>query len=518
MPKITLTFFSKILFVVVLVLSILLTIIKFDSQPQGMDEIGHYYIMRLNYDNLQFPTTGAYLQAQNYIKEINAARVPGGYFFWEYMIHFAIGGEDLYFARFSYSITMFLAALIFLFWVFKRFGVITLSIVATLILVNSDFLRSNYMFYNPHPVLMFSFLFLPLLAEYMVQKKPFVPAMLLFPVLALMWHSHFAVFFSAIITLIVYLIIKWNEKTKYNIKPFAIGIFISFLTYLPYLITEIQNGFINTSLLLGRKDEIAELAISFQPTQLHTILLFPTNEPNRAYNGIGTFLSHWILNDNHIMKFLFIFYIISIIFMALALFISFKHFFKKSIQFENKENASMLKELLFFMLIYFITTFVMFNIFGIGSGRSHYFYSAYTLSFVPIIYLIQYLQAKKNKLLKYIFIFVFINAFILFIVSYLPTINYKPYDNWYVMGETFKVILEDSKGQEFSFDSTKFRNEVGKGYLGIENWKSNPNAELEYVFRNSYENEDRFTNMTLIFSNEYHKIFKHHRTNINIID
>ena len=63
-------------------------------------------------------------------------------------------------------------------------------------------------------------------------------------ILAIMAQGHFFTFFSLIPTVIVYLIIKYKRTLKYIIF-WAIGVFISFLEYLPYLISEIQNNFSN---------------------------------------------------------------------------------------------------------------------------------------------------------------------------------------------------------------------------------------------------------------------------------
>ncbi len=110
--------FSLLILSVSIILSILLTIYLFNKETLGLDGIGHYQMMRADYDNKTLPTLGAYLQTSP-VGSSNVARVPGGYFILEYMIHFFIGGGTLPGAMISYTIAMMIAAGLFLFWVFN---------------------------------------------------------------------------------------------------------------------------------------------------------------------------------------------------------------------------------------------------------------------------------------------------------------------------------------------------------------------------------------------------------------
>ena len=74
--------------------------------------------------------------------------------------------------------------------------------------------------------------------------------MMFFPCLALMGQAHFAVYYGIVPTVIAYLILRYKITLK-NIKYILIGIFLSLLTYLPYLIAEIKNGFLNTNKMLN---------------------------------------------------------------------------------------------------------------------------------------------------------------------------------------------------------------------------------------------------------------------------
>lgn len=80
--------------------------------------------------------------------------------------------------------------------------------------VNVYFLQAGNNVYNPNNPLILSFIFIPVLYEYLYNDKKFIYAVLLFPILALAAQCHFSNFFSIIPSLIVFLIIRWNKETK----------------------------------------------------------------------------------------------------------------------------------------------------------------------------------------------------------------------------------------------------------------------------------------------------------------
>ena len=144
------------------------------------DMIEHYYHMRKYYDNKEIPVTGAYLAGGVYIAdEYNSnsevfdesiPNIPGGYFYIEYMIYYFLGGENLYKARILYFVAMALFCFIFLFWIYKTFGIKILSIIASLIFVNITFLTIGNRFYNPHTAFILSFISIPIIMQYTVNK------------------------------------------------------------------------------------------------------------------------------------------------------------------------------------------------------------------------------------------------------------------------------------------------------------------------------------------------------------
>ena len=376
--------------------------------PPRLDEQYQFYQTEKYFNEKKFPIEGVFLNSpETYDSEENA-RIPGGYFYISYIVKYILGSRTYEGARFINLIISILVSIIFFIWVYKRFGLTTFSIIIILMSVNLYFLKAGNDIYNPHPPLIFSFIFLPMLYEYLYNDKKFIYAVFLFPILALSAQCHFSNFFSLIPSLIVFLILRWKKDTKKNIVPLAIGVFISFLTYLPYLIYQFQHKFIGLSQILNRKSEIDSVNV-IQPPQIYSIFLFTTNESGNKYvNGIQDIINSYFGN-NPLYVFTFVFYILSFVFALLAFIYTYKHFFTKKMITDDYIKTNTLKDLLYFYIIYVATSIVFYMLANIGSGRPHYFYSSFTLGFVPIIYFIENLKYVKPKHIDYIYLYALLN-------------------------------------------------------------------------------------------------------------
>lgn len=412
-----------ILITVSIIIGIFLRLYIFNKtiviEPKDMDGKYQFYQLNQYINQKKFPTEGVFLNSpETYDSEINA-RIPGGYFYISYIAKYFIGGKTFEGARFVNLITTVLLGAVFLFWIYKRFGFITFAIMTALMSVNVYFLGAGNSTWNPNITLAFSFLFLPILYEYIYNEnknKKIICGILLFPILALIAQCHFSNFFSMIPTLIIFLIIRWKKDTNKNLLPLTAGVFISFLTYLPYLIYQFQNNFEGILKILKRKSEVDAMTI-IQPPQIYSILLFITNERGNKYvGGLKDILNHYLGNNSLIIHiYIFAFYVLSI---ALAIFIliySYKHFFTKKMITENERETNALKDLMLFYLVYIIASIVFYMLANIGAGRPHYFYSSFTLSFVPVIYFIENIKSAKPKYLNYIFIYAFLNIIAIFL-------------------------------------------------------------------------------------------------------
>ena len=388
------------------------------GNPPRLDEQYQFYQLKKHIAEKRFPIEGVFLNSPDSYDSEDGARVPGGYFYLSYMFKYFIGGGTYEGARLVNLITSILISIIFFIWLYKRFNITTFFIILALISVNVYFLQAGNNIYNPHNPLILSFVFLPVLYEYLYNNKKFIYAVLLFPILALSAQCHFSNFFSIIPSLIVFLIIRWKKDTKKNIIPLSIGVFISFLTYLPYLVYQFQNNFESLSKILSRKSELNANYI-IQPPQIYSILLFTTNESGNKYtNGIKDIINSYFGN-NPLYIFTFIFYILSILIALFILIYAYKHFFTKKMITDNDKKTNVLKDLLFFYIVYILSTIVFYMLGGIaGGGRPHYFYSSFTLGFIPFIYFIENIAYIKPKYINYFCLYAILNIIAIVIYNY----------------------------------------------------------------------------------------------------
>lgn len=182
--------------------------------PRGLDGEYQFYQLEKHIAEKKFPIEGVFLNSPDTYDSEDNARVPGGYFYLSYMLKYFLGGSSYEGARLINLITSILISIIFFIWIYKRFSITTFFIILALMSVNVYFLQAGNFIYNPHNPLILSFIFIPVLYEYLYNDKKFIYAVLLFPILALSAQCHFSNFFSIIPSLIVFLIIRWKKDTK----------------------------------------------------------------------------------------------------------------------------------------------------------------------------------------------------------------------------------------------------------------------------------------------------------------
>nr|WP_300711228.1 hypothetical protein [uncultured Brachyspira sp.] len=478
------------------------------------DMIEHYYHMKKYYDNKIFPVTGALLQGGEYIgnpydssSEVysETAKVPGGYFYLEYMFFYFISDENLDSARILYGIAMTLFSCIFLIWIYKKFGLKISAVMTSLIFVNVTFFTVTNRFYNPHTAFVLSFISIPIILEYITSKKlNFLYAVLIFPIIALEAMGHMSAFFNLVPTLIIYLIIRWKNTKKY-IVPLGLGVFISFLLYLPYLIYEINNGFPNFMNLIALRNKVKPI---IQPPQIWSILFFPTNEPNANYgNTISQIFEHWFKGDITLV-FSFIFYLVSIILGISAFIILLKDFFQKKLE---NENDKIFKETALIYFLYIIVTTALFMILNLGAARARYFINIYPLTFIPIIYLIKKIENKK--IFNIFLIFILLNPLAVYI-EVKDMYKNSDKEGWNFMTYHIKAIKEDADGNTFDI-STNHYYPILLLKIDDNNFTADTNSNIKYHIISAYDTNFNSSNMHLIYSNTAYISYKEYKNNIN---
>ena len=464
--------FGIILICVSAILSIFISCYALDKRYVGMDQVQHFYDMTKWYNSGKIPTTGARFIASKIINdEFTTPRVPGGIYYIFYTIFYRLSGENLIAARTINFIFSFLILLTFLIWFYRKFGIFISSIITALILCNPYVILGVTDFWNPNITLIFSFLFFIFLFEYINndnKKIKQISAILIFPILAVMAQGHFVVFFSMVPTIIVYLIIRFKTTKQYFLY-WAIGVFISFLLYLPYLISEIQSGFINIKLAMDIRTNLNKIPFP----QIYALLLFPTNEMSSM---VGTRFSsiYYLWTEKGI-------YFYGLVFLILSILISVLLFFKSIIiVIVNRNNiicdklTKTLIEMFYIFLIFIPITILSFIIFKSKPGTFHYLYSAFSISFITYILFLKFYENdfnNKKKLL--IFIFFIFNIFA-------------------VSGEMYRYfnLFQEPRNEKNLYKVASFiKNDAKDKKIGIyDNFSGIVNKQFEDIFKIYFKN------------------------------
>ena len=496
-------FYCKNKFQIVLIISILISVISaifihfyaFDRTAIYIDPIYHYYDVKQYYENKTLPVVGNRLMNSIDVKDNETyARIPGGFYYTLYLFCYAIGGS-LTGARIIYIIICSLILLLFLYWIYKRFSLLIASIMAVLILVNGYVIFSTNDFWNPNIPLIFSFILFIIFCEYVSNenyKYAFLSATLIFPIEAIMAQGHIAVFFSVIPTTIIYLIFRYRRTLKY-IKAHLLGVFISFLFYLPYLISEIKNGFFNTKLMLDMQSSSKFVGLP----QVYSILIFPTNEISVLYGTNSTPTKYFWFNEN--------IFFIGMIFLAITCILSLASFIYSIIFLIKKSKSKntlmknvdiknidiMQKEAFIFYLLFIPATCLAFFVFNSKPGTFRYLYGIFAFSFITIIIFFNNFLKNKNKFLIIALIFLTLNSInmgFLHLKRYYDLFE-APYTE-----KEFKKILtaisKDANGRKFKivpYEELYFDN-MRLTYFPDLIWNRDDNSKLTYFIY--YEVED----------------------------
>lgn len=469
------------IFIIAIILSLFLNIYTLPKRHIHNDQVIATYDMLKHYESGKLPTTGPRFIGTTAIAGYeNTARLPGGAFYIIMTLFYKISGENLDIARTINMIFSLFIIFLFVFWIYKKFGFFMSVIAYIFIFFNGYTLKATTDFWNPSLVLILSFILYILLYEYIAgdnDKNKKLSAIFLFPILAVMGQSHFATFFSMTPTLIVYLIIRFKNTKKYLLY-WALGIFISFLLYLPYLITEIQNNFNNTIMILNTRDSLNK----FPFPQIYAVLLYPTNEMSTYFGSrLNSILHFWLSEPPYIYGLIFLF--VSVIFSLFCFIKAIILLIKKNYIDEKEKNLS---EMFFILLLSIPVTILSFIIFKSKSGTFWYLYSLFALSFTPI-FLFFYKIQNKIRLSSYIYIIILLNIFAMS-GELFRYVNMFEYSRGYkVLNEIAKVIKEDAKDNSiwitYLYEPKDTYSDIIEIYFPQYEIKISQNPDIRYIIK-----------------------------------
>ncbi|NMB57484.1 hypothetical protein GYA19_06155 [Candidatus Beckwithbacteria bacterium] len=221
--------------------------------------------------------------------------------------------------------------------------------------------------WNPNMIPFLSTLTLFCLLEYILKNKKIALIIgLIATTIAI--HLHYQ---AVVLIPFVFIVFCWSIiKRKTDFKYWLIGIFLSFLTFVPYFYTELNNNFTNTK------------NIYFFFAQEHSKYFDRVSKVNYVFNFFPEFIEKILIgknvNYNFFGKIIFYLGMIVLSFTALV----------------KKDKTSR------WILIYFTSIFVMLRIY---KGDKVEFYLS-TLFILPVILISYIFYLKKYQVLTYIFI------------------------------------------------------------------------------------------------------------------
>lgn len=503
------------LVVFTVIFSLILRIYLFPKEGQSYyrDFSSHFYDMKIHYESNTIPHLGARFEMGS-LHDNSQPRVPGGFFYLHFLLCYKLANGNFFIARIYNLISMLIPAIIFLYWVLKRFSLTVFAIISSMVLMNIYFFNTNMIFYNPYITLSFSFIFLTMFGEYVSSERAFLPSVFMFPILALMGQAHFAVYYGIVPTLIVYLVIRY-KKTLKNLLGLIIGVFLAFLTYLPYLVYEIQNNFNNFNKMLNKASSVSNSIIY---PQVHSLIMFPTNEFSTVYGNSFKHIIDFYIN-NPLKYFAIIMLIFSIVFVLFSFVFGFIKYFKNreykfNSLYYNGYDASLViaKELFLLFILYFPVTIIFTNIANGVPGVFRYQYGAFALSFAPIIYLLYYLKLQnKFNIINILLIFFILNTFNMGFNTIIYTKHYKePYKYQYYM-EAAEAIANDANLAPFSIEFGDIEygywfSDMGEAFNKTGYWNEVKDSNIIYYIDSSKNNIKIDT--PIIFTNNLYVIYK----------
>lgn len=495
------------LFAVSVILSFYIQFYTFPKRLIHNDQVIAYYDMLKHYESGRLPVTGPRFIGTTAIAGYdNTARLPGGAFYSIMVLFYKLGNLNLDNARAINMAFSIFVILTFLFWVYKRFGSFVAIISYIFIFFNGYTLKATTDFWNPSLVLILSFIIYILFYEYIGNKNENikkVSAMFLFPFLAIMGQSHFATFFSFTSTLIVYLIIRFKYTKKYLLF-WSIGVFISFLLYLPYLISEIQNGFHNTMMILNTREGLRNWPFP----QIYAVLFYPTNEMSTYFGSrLNSIIYFWFSKPPYIYGFIFL--ILSIFFSTFCFIRAIVLLIKKKYVDDIERN---LAETFFILLLSIPVTIVSFIVFKSKSGTFWYLYSLFSFSFTPIFLFFYRIRNKINniKYLSVISLLLLLNIFAMSgeLIRYVNLYEYsRDYNALKGIAEFIKKDAKDKKVRvTYLYDPKDTYNDIFRVYFPQYNIQISENPDIHYIIKDktweyNWDKERNKRDMQYIYDN-----------------
>ncbi len=443
-----------------------------------LDDLNQFLEAKKLYSTLTLPVTGPSLSG-------SSALIPGGGYYLLLAIPGLLFNKPVLFSFYT-GILMLSACALFLFSVRKHYGNSAALVVASLLLFSPRMFTMESSLWNPHYAVILSLIMASILIEIFSGKDHPILLFLLLPLSALMSQVHLTAFFYLPEILAVYFLFFYRGRNR---GYFWLGIIGAVLLYLPYLGSEISNGFSNTRAVLAAKGDM-KISIPI----LTYLILFPSLDV-MASGVIPVGMAILMKVPWFLIVFSLPVYFLSLVFSASSyVFFAgglYKIVFRKDIVKFTGEISQIDRNLLIFFTLVAVGLSASFLIFGIPSHPIHYYYPIYAFSFFPVMLLLRRLSDFRvfNRVLAPVAAVIFIIA-----GSELGVYDFfhgiRPYSMSRQPGYVI-ALLKDAGGRNFSIKTeyqTHFYELVATELLH-EKWNFKENADLKYIL-------DKKENMT----------------------
>lgn len=468
------------------------------------DELNHFIEARNYSASHQIPVIGPGLYG-------TGARIPGGAYFGILSLFGYLSNQPIVFSWLSFSLFLF-ASLVFIWTIKKCYGTFPALIIMGFMLASPTFLGMESRIWNPNFAALFSLLLVSCLLEIFSGNDHPILMFILLPLSAVIGQCHFSAIFYLPLALIIYFIFFYRDRNRVY---FWLGIAGAVLLYIPYLMSELNNGFENTRKILTLSSDKGELRFPV----LTFLFLLPSIDMTSLNSGeFLVSMKDFLAMPWYLVIFVFPAAIISILFSALSFIYTFILILKTS----GKNKISKVKILFsemdsqiirFTFLLIGVMTLV-FMIFKFPSESPHYYYPVYAFCFIPLLYGIRYFTDNlkwRHTIVMVLSLWIMISGAL---ASY--TFFKQAYEPISITNQIkySQMILDDSSGRTFTFKPPQreyFYKTIASVILKRD-WKSAPNAGLIYYITGieSLTDQDKLAlkEASLLSSNNWIKLYR----------
>ncbi len=470
----------------------------------GGDELNHCNEARQYAAAHQLPVTGPGLYG-------SGARIPGGAYYTILSLCGAFTGQPQVFYLYSFTLFM-LASLVFLLILNRRYGTLPALIIAGFMLISPTFLGMESRIWNPNFAALFSLLLAAVLIEIFSGNNHPLLMFILLPLSVIIGQCHLSALFYLPLALMIYFTFFYRGPHK---AYFWAGIAGAVLLYVPYMISELYNGFQNTRSILALSGGVKDIRFPI----LTFLIILPTIDMTTLNSGdFMVSIKRFLEMPWYLVVFVFPALFASILFSISSFIYTFTLLIKNIGNNKKDKPGIILNEtdihMIRFTFILFAVLALVFIILRLPPWSPHYYYPVYAFCFIPLIYGIRFItDGLKWKEIPVIAVSLWIMVSGALAAYSFFSREYEPISVNNQVKYT-KVLLDDAAGRPFSFkppETEGFYKNIAETLLKRE-WKSRQDSPLRYFLGETEHLKEKdkleLQNSTLLMEDRWMKVYR----------